>query len=620
MTTLAEIQEQAKMPLKWGDISTDNTTFDCIGDIVFRWSDKISNYNPHDISYFLNVMFQWTGKYRNDLGTIITAPPGAGKSSALETFLHDYVRHDRNYSAIVVKERRDDVQALVDAINDGDMYNKYAIAIKGSGPDLDIEDYLAQFDNCQSYQVIVMTTAMLETQTARSEFERFTKYTPMLSPKKLVRNAIIIDEKPILTNHYKISLSTLNELTADVQAAALSRRYRRQPRYYKQLLEHVGSLRAILERGIPMDSNKVDAINPAYNLPRGLREDFIARHGYSKLDALHALEHVIRMGGIYDENQGYTSITVVQRRGYEWYQVPHVSILDGTGKEDPEYLINDFHIFAPTKKHSYSNVTFHICDELDFSRSYYNRHREQETIDNLFKVIGDEAKKIAALKDSPTLITTYKSEIERIKQEFNEGDNVRFKHLDSGRGSNNYTECDTAFYFGAIDIGPSSTVATAHAVLSDRIDRDLIADYGVNRSGQQFADDIIKEFRDLAMAVSLIQESNRLRAYRKEQPIDIYIFTRSRKLVTALTAAYPGCKVEPYYIRSKIEPVKAEDRLIEYFRDMKEGTSARNKDVYESLGITRRTMTRLSKEPRVIAAMEYYGIKRNGTKYEKGAI
>ena len=411
MTTLAELQKVAKQPLPWSTVSTTERDFAKILDITYRWSDRIGNTNPADISYFANVMFQWTGQYRQDLGTIIAAPPGAGKSSALETFLHDYVRHDMNYSAIVVKERRDDVQALVDAINDGDVHKKHAIAIKGSTVDFEVEDYLAQFDECQSYQVIVMTSAMLETQTARGEFERFTRFTPLLSTKQLVRNAIIIDEKPHLINHYQISIGTLNELMADIQAASLSKRYKRTPRYYRQARQYVEALRDILEGGTVLESNKVEPIDPAYNLPRGLRDDFIAKHGYTKLDALHAFAHVIRMGGIYDERRGYTSITVAQRRGYEWYQVPHVSILDGTGKEDPEYLVNDFYTFSPTRKHSYTNVTFHVCDELDFSRSYYHKHREQETSDTLFKVMAEEAREISKLKDSPTLITTYQSEM-----------------------------------------------------------------------------------------------------------------------------------------------------------------------------------------------------------------
>lgn len=276
--------------------------------------------------------------------------------------------------------------------------------------------------------------------------------------------------------------------------------------------------------------------------------------------------------------------------------------MDGTANDDPEYLTDEFFIMQPIDNPDYSHVTFYICDSYSLSKTALRNSPEAiERIAEMVKRIISEHK----TKILVTIHLDYKDKLEFYLRKEIKQEKVLLKHYDGGRGSNEYQDADIGVFLGVMFKGDLHYSSIAQAVIGDEIGIELKIDTKPTKEGLQFIDDLVNEYKTADQAITLIQETNRLRASKKKNPIDIYLFSPDPALVEQVTKAYPGCKIKQFEPIEKLtgKPDKASD-LINFFKEMPEGIPFKRSEIYKRLDIPKSTFSDTMKNDRVIKAME----------------
>lgn len=576
-----------------------------------------------DITFAQGVFAAWKRSDTLDRPAIVAAPPGFGKSTMLSAFLHNMVRNSAPaFGAIVVKERLADVKALAAYINEdyaeGPLVRRhsYAYFIEGYDEDaMDREQYAAQFTTQANYPVVIMTTKQFELQVLKgniSAFHAFIDEDKVSRP----RRTLLIDEKPILTVSYALTENEINQLLEDIRVAGV-RANSKLKLFYRTARDRIVKLRDQYETTDTVERvSRLQPVDRMYLLPRDLLNQFTAVHSddITKLARLRALEHVIRYGGIFSITHGAVNVQSARKMSYEWTSY-NAFVLDGTGRIDPEYASGDFYVIEPENKPDYSNVTFNVCNAFNLSKG--SIRGDVEALDN----ITAECKRIVARHSGAVLIVTYnefKDALEsKLADEVASG-RVVFKHFDGGRGSNDYVGIDTAIYIGTLNKGSLFYPAQAQAVLGDSAGVTLGIDFTVCRNGLTYKDPVVESYRQLDTAVNIVQETNRLRANRKTEPVNFYVFSRDEATTQHITDAYTGCKIAEYYTDMKLAGAKtADDNIVAFLRSMSAGTRIKQSEIYRQLGITRKTMQRFMANAQ--PTLDRLGVLKMGTFLEKSS-
>ena len=611
--TMNALQREVITPLPAGGLFSERE-LNVASEMAVEWERRListgANPTESETRYVANLFLKWQETRTIDKPVIIAAPPAFGKSTMLGVFLRNMCRRDHGqFSAIVVKERVADVQALVDEINGGVLEGKYAYAIRGYDKEtMTREEYSEQFNEFVYYNVVVMTTKQFELQTMKKNLSKFTAFTNAYS-KSYPRRLLLIDEKPALVLNHSLTTREINAFMADVQEAS-QQCNRKTPAYYIKTLDLVNEIRTILERGEELPGKRLKAIKPGYRVPRQMEQDFSKTHGHERLSILRAFEYIVGFGGVFDVKRAIATISVTQAVHYQ-YTLFNTFILDGTGSKDPDYMTNDFYLTMPSEMPTYENVTFHVCNTYNLSRTALDKTPEK------LQGVADMIRDIARKKESPTLVVTYKTHKDALAKLL-EGENVIMKHFDGGRGSNAYTAADTAIYVGNLFKGTSYYSATTQEIAGTRLGAEIDASYDSSSTGITFREGIVNEYRDLDMAVNMVQETNRLRASRKQQDVDIYIFTKYDAMLKHLVEAYPGAKRCEYAPIQRLSGKETSvDTIIKYFAEMPDGSKVKGSSIYKALGFSSKTLKRALEESRVIEAMQLYGIIKEKTSFVK---
>jgi hypothetical protein len=599
-----------------GDLRLNEST-----ELTADWAHELllMGVNPtlDDQIYAALTFHAWLNGDYVDKPVIVAAPPAFGKSTMLSIFLRYMTdKHPDIFGAVVVKERIDDVQALTDEINnDGKIINgkHRAYAIRGYDQEsMTREQYDAQFTDQVGFNVVVMTTKQLELQALKDNLRVFTEFIDDSGTSR-PRRLLLIDEKPSLVVNHTLTVRGLNNFLTDVAEAGRLLRGRLQP-YYKRVLPIVNEIREKLESAEDYPQGRFPAIDPHYNLPVQLKRDYSAIYGNEKMKLMRAFERIVRHGGEYHVYEGCASIVTTQVIHYR-YTLFTTFILDGTGTKDPDYNASDFYSLVPEHMPTYSNVTFFVCETYSLSKA--SLKKSDDSLDEIASMI----KRIVADKDSLTLVVTYKEYIasleSRLCDEIAAG-KVQMKHFDGGRGSNAYIGADNAIYIGSLFKGTSFYTTAAQAIVGDRIDDEIDSAFDVTQAGINFHDNFVNEYRQLDIAVNLVQETNRLRASRKANKVNIYLFNKDRAMIDHILSAYPGSNIENFEPIEKLSgKKKATDLIIEYFAGMESEEKVKGSEVYRQIGIDRTTMNRAMKDERVQRALQDYHISRVGNSYVK---
>ena len=620
MTNYAAISGQAREQYDLQElISTDTReTLEYYAEAAMlarRWRAELAsqfgvfNITDDEEQFVTSTFNAWLRDQRTDRPIIIAAPPAFGKSSMLAVFLRTMsAQYPDTFSALVVKERVSDIEALRDDIN-GYCGAPRAFAIKGYDATTDSRlDYEEQFYKQREYNVVLMTTKQLERQAMRDNLSSFTEFVAR-DGRSLRRSLLLIDEKPSLVLSHTLSARNLNNFMSDVLEVSRDRKGKLKS-YYNRVRQLVGELRTLLESP-DTETGELRAVEPKFTMPVRLVRDFAEAYGHDRMTTLRAVERVISAGGEY--NAGLVTSTHVVHYKYTLF---HTYILDGTGATDPDYMGDDFYTVQPMALLDYSNVTFRVCDSYNLSRTALRQSPQSvEAVVDMTKQI------IQTHVGQKTLVVSYLENVARLETELAEeiaAGKVRVKHFDGGRGSNDYVDCDNAIYIGSLFKGTSYYTTASQAVIGDRMGVKLDRGHTMTSAGLTFDDEFTEGFKRADIAVNLVQETNRLRASRKPGRVTIYLFNRDADMIEIIRQHYPLAKFEDYTPLQKLTGKKtAIDAIVDYFAAMPNGERVKQSTIYAELELSRNTFSRQVGTSKFQAAMEKYGITKEKTFYTK---
>jgi hypothetical protein len=619
--TLQEMSKAKKVNyLKYAKFVVDDDTYITNEALLRNWHVEMREHGAevslNDLRFAEITFYTWLCGKTYERPIIIAAPPAYGKSTMLSVFLRYMVRKYPTFGAVVVKEKIEDLEQLAHEINtdkvsdDGMVFrrNNYAYLIKGYDADImSRAEYVEQFKTQEKYPVLLLTQKMLELQTLRGNLKKFNTFSrDGNSQNDYPRRLLLIDEKPSLTVSRTLTTVQLNNLVDDIRSISIEASGKVQ-KYVGDTLDVINELRAIMENTQDMKTYKMSPLKPGYKLHYKLLRD-INKIGKTKiLENLRAFERAVSGGGIFNiSKDGIVKLVTTQKLHYR-YTIFNTFILDGTADNDPEYLTDEFFIMQPIDKIDYSHVTFYVCDNYSLSKTALNNSPEA------IERIAEMVKRIIAEQKTKVLVTIHQDYKEKLRvylaKEIRQG-KVILKHFDGGRGSNEYQEADTGVFLGVTFKGDLHYSSVTQAVIGDEIGVELKIETRSTKEGLKFIDDLINDYKTVDQAITLIQETNRLRASKKNTPIVIYLFSPDPELIKEVINAYPGCKVKKYEPIEKLtgKPDKASE-LIAFFQEMPEGIPFKRSEIYKRLDIPKSTFSDTMKNDRVIKVMKQLGIE-----------
>lgn len=573
----------------------------------------------HDLTYAYWTLSAFITPEPMTRPGVIAAPCGFGKSTLLEVFVRYMVRkYPETFGCIVIKDKRDEVDAFVTAINLDKIgsgilnrRHKYAFGIYGyRAEEMSRRDYYQQFTEQENYPVAVMTKEMWARQSNVRNTDRFQNFRINVREKRR-RTLLLIDERPNLVSTYDFTAVNLSELIETVRQVSYLAWSKDAP-YYADFEAQVRSLRMFLEgyRDDDRMREHITPIDPHYRIPADLRRDWATFYNGDTYDALGLFETAIQRGGILAVRKGAARLTVSYCVFYEWGQFNNF-IMDATAAQDPYYNAHEFGILAATEEHTFDNVTFFVNHHYNLSRTFFERDAES------FERVGEMVRECAR-HSRRTMLVTYKENLPKFETLLADEiatDRISPKHLDSGRATNEYRDCDGAIFIGWLLKGDNFYPSVASAIYNQSFDIGVNTDKAI---GFHFENEVVDDIRFRDMVTERVQDIHRLRPRSTAEAIRIFIFHRDQKLIAEIVSAFPGAKVTEFTPHNRPDGKEtASDRLIRFFQTMEPGARVKAKAIRDLLDIHRNTMAAAEKEPRVREVMRQFKIIKDRTFYVK---
>lgn len=572
------------------------------------FEDKMKQYpNNKPISeekarFVMATLKLWSTNEDIDRPIVVNAPCGFGKSTMLEVFTNYMSQTDERFGCIIVKDKLEQVRAVVQTINESVGY-KVAYGLAGANSFTTKEEYQQQWEDQVNYPILVITQEMLSRKANARNLESISTFYDS-DGRKANRKQLIIDEKPKLIQKFVLSERTLLDLYLDVKKVAgkNSGVVKKFEVVYKQLSKKLTKH--------DQQFSKLEPIQPSYYIPKKLKLAWEQKYDGNDFNLLFAFEQVIKKGGILQTNQhGQTYVDYSQKTYFEWSQF-NTFILDGTGDIDYDYgtYRDDFLIMQPQEEKSYKHVTFMLGDETTMSRTFF------ENTKNAHERVGDMLKKDILPKHNKVMSVVYKADLPKYKEALaDHSDKVMWKHFDNGRSSNEFADCDSAVFLGWLVKPANHYLGKVEPITGEVPETDFNSH---KTKGYELGDPRAEEIKLSELKVERIQDIERLRLGSTDTPKTIYMFHKDVDMLMEIVSHFPGPKVEWFKTNLTDKKQTAESRLVEFFMGMSE--EVKGKFIYEEvLGVDRKTLQRLLKQPRVQQIMLELGISKVGQKFVK---
>lgn len=570
-----------------------------------------------DIAFAEGITAAWSALSELESPVVFAAECGFGKSTLLEIYLRHMTAIDPHFGAIVVKQKKDEVEALTNAINqnmtsdgrEGVRYRR-AFAIRGYDPvAMTYKSYSRQFSRQAYFPVIIMTAEMFARQSTMRLLDRFSSFYDS-GEQRRPRRLLVIDERPVLTRTYSMSVDDVNQLIEDVREITHLSRHRDAAANYREFLDYAQRLRAELEscegRGL------VEPIDFDYFLPDDLRRIWSDNYEGDRFDALASFESTVRFGGAVHLRRGVDPVITVSHRVYYEWTAYRPFILDATAATDPYYAAGNFTVIESPTPHSYGNVYFNVCKGENLSKSFFESHPQS------FEEAATMVKEISA-KHRKTLVVFYKEHLPQLEGYLSdeiEAGMVVTKHFDSGRATNEFKDCDAAVFLGWLLKGETYYPQVSRAIYDELISYESYTDL----TGVHYTDARVESFKVGEIVTERVQDVHRIRPRASAYPVSVYLFHRDEEIIRKIVDSFPGSNQREFIPQRKLSGrLTHADNLIDFFKAMKKGDRVKSKEVYEELGISQRQFSRIQNDPRVISVMDEYGVEKERTFFVKQA-
>lgn len=572
------------------------------------------------MAFTAGMVDAWNAPDDMDYPVVFAAECGFGKSTLLEVYLRHMAATDPHFGAIIVKQKKDEVEALTNAINRNDTAEgrvgvryRRAFAIRGFDPAVtSYESHRRQFNRQAYYPVVVMTAEMFARQSTMRVLDRFSSFYDHAEQRR-PRRLLVIDERPVLVRTHSVSVEDVNRLIDDVRSIAFQTKLRAGATArreidsdYREFLGYAQQLRANLEgcEGI----GRMSPIDFDYTLPDSLRRLWSDLYEGEDFDALATFETTVRFGGTFYQRRGITpAVTVSHPVYYEWTAF-RPFILDATAATDPYYAASNFIVMEAPSPHTYSNVQFHVCTGENLSKSFFENHHQS------FEEAAGMVREIAE-KHRRTMVVFYKEHLPQLESYLSDeiaAGRIVTKYFDSGRATNDYKDCDAAVFLGWLLKGDAYYPQVASAIYDELLSYESWVDI----TGVHYRDERVESFKVGELVTERIQDVHRIRPRSSDYPVSVYLFHRDGAMLSKIIDSFPGARRREFTPRRQLKgPSRNAANLIDYFSRMEPGERVKSKVVYVTLGIHRNTFASLLKDSVVLDAMQTLGIFKERTFY-----
>lgn len=606
--------------------------------IMHRWIAKLSDGGNtpsiENTKVALQAMAEWDNPTVKGRPSLITPYPGFGKSFLLEFYLWEKLR-DRDtttglknirtdFGAIIVKSEREQVKALVDAINKSEKMpghpqltridkQPYAYGLYGYDPDApdgmtpNYTAYKRQETDQEKYNIIVMTAQKLKQLTLQGALDDYRSFVNEAG-ERCDRSLLIIDEKPAVLENHKVTEDDLHR----VIKWALARAHKKAE--YQHLSTYLKRLRDALEDSEVLNKQilEPDADSKLFAIDHRIAYMLGNENQYEMLTKLRAMQHILNHGGMvtkYEDDKGalVCYISCAMKVHYDWTHL-NASILDGTGHLAKEYVLINAELthIRPVIPPQYENLHYYISEEHNLSRNTLKPFKDSEVIARMKRYCETIQRRHP---DTKFLVITYKKYEEKLSKELDDNILLMTKYFDGGRASNEYIDCN-----GVIFLGNGFKTEDFYINMASVINGKVIDDKRLpSKTGATFTDKDVETFRLTNTLEDFMQELSRTRPVQKDVTIPVYMFHKDQTFIDRIKDECPGAKFSKYSASFKITgKAFTKHQIIELIESMKPGDKVKKSEWYKSKGITTKTFSKAMKTQEVIDAMTFNNVRVKG--------
>lgn len=520
-----------------------------VRDLVdLTFSQRGQNLSHTHITGIQNTVKVMTAPLYNDKPIVISLAPGLGKTTLIIKYIRYMIEHQPDFGAIVVVERQDTIQGIVDEINTGFTENK-AYPMLGYSADDCKKKY-------QTYKPSQCKTCDVSFQECRVKYNFIKqKQCPIvvISHKRLFdmsdtndsldalrmwdnsgnyfpgrinlgsthkRSKLFIDERPTLINTTPTDSKMIDTLITDVAQYA--------PEYSTEVVSGLNQIRP--HYSLTSDFEEVAAINPNFCWSKDFMEAWSADYlgDYPEYPDLFA--SIMSEGGLYTKSDH--TVTTKHYSNIYWQDFS-TYIFDGTGGLDPEYRSDLFYFYDPGHIRNYNNLTFNVCMENNLSKTFYLNNTK------FIKKFSSDITGIA--KDDKTYVVCYKNNEADYEKHLNGNNNISIEHYGNTKGANHLMDNVNIVCTGILNKGE------AHYLSKNMAIQGQAGNFRSSTHGKvrRYDDTDVETIKIYDMVTDLIQEIFRtnLRNHYSTKDINVYLVSRDKNLINILSDAFPGCKV-----------------------------------------------------------------------------
>lgn len=616
------------------------------------------------ITFSYDATMSIMGEVKNpDKITIIPAKAGFGKSSYIYSFLSTLCKHIHSGSCskfskqgvIIVTDKIEALRQLEkDIYKDQGFYSKekyntkYTYILeawnKNSAKDgicknIAIESYeygmcspseCPYYDKCKmSYQkkqqvfspILLMTNARL-----KQYQDRIDDYKTWIDRDKneQVRDIVIIDEKPIIIDNYRIDTQLFSTLKKTVEETKtngtdaittkehLLNEIHRVENEFLMLRNEVSEFRNCICCG-----TKEKVFTDEFN------ERWKSIIGFKNSDLLNAVEKMFVQGALWcNSDIPYFKTLGIKNFHYAGFKT---YIFDATAELDPDYEDERFQFLNIEDYKNYENITFHIfkAKEMNMSRSALDIKKNPwknlavaEWINNKFT--------------DKTYVVTYKANAKIISQNLKNLGTLIFldkgeeksviPHFGDTKGSNEFKDAKNMVQIGwnrspsdeylAQCLSRNTTFEKLMEYKEDKAER--TAKIFENKNGRFKEYDEANIYMWRKMAVEFEQEVFRtcVRDFSADNAVDIYIFKPDGKVIDLIQQRFKKCTIKSdYHVPEEFQQEKILGRqtsdgndnkiqaFIKWLKSEWDGTKTSLKDIKNKFEISDNYWEKLIKNP-----------------------
>ena len=543
----------------------------------------------------------------NDKPICVPAVPGLGKTTFIIEFLKQMAEVDPTYGAVIVVERQDTMDEIVEALgiskgftikrNDKTIYSESyyrGYAMKGYSKDYCLKDYPVYkpsqcrtcdvgFSKCrvkfnfaeqQKHPFVVISHSRLFRMSDKDDLLESLRYWKK-GGEKHKRKTLLIDEKPKMMDVVPTFSSTWDQLISDTAKFVHG--------YSNEVNAAVSRVRNIYS--YPDEHESVGVLDADFRWSTNFTEDWNSYYMGDYPNYPELLENIITEGGWYSKSEHSVSTIHFSKTYWQDYST---FVFDGTAGLDPEYREDRFYFLDVEQLKTFNNLHIHVCMDRNLSLAYHNKQK------NFPEKFSKDILKIA--ESGKTYVACYKRYEDDYKSYLDGEVNIIIKHYGETRGSNDLIECVNIVCTGILHKGESHYLAKTKAIKGGEISYEVKTPDTVRR----FEDVQVEEVKLYDTVTDLVQEifRTKLRNHSSDEEIHVYLTTRDTQIISALKEYFVGCHVHRdwkpkaivgdrenfrLFVTEHRDDYKTNTKLVKAFRN--QDNKLTPKDLYEVLGI-----------------------------------